>query len=185
LVALFTRGSTEAGRWFELVVQGLESSEIDAFVAVKTHHYHGGEDRIHAVAAARSFESYGIFREDTYPLMACADVVVSGPSTIILEAYLLATPVVSITGSEQYEVYPYTAEGIGQLVSSPATMAAALGRILKAEADSAESFRRQRRLVCKRHLWNHDISGGARIAALVHPGHGRRRSQARTIERTD
>jgi hypothetical protein len=167
VVLLCTQYSGEAGRWFDLVCQGLDASGIDAVVAVKTHHYHGGEENIHAVAAKRSFENYRLFAGDTYPLIACADVVVSGPSTIILEAYLLATPAISIAGSDGYELYPYAAEAIGELVSSPATMADALRSTLQGGAGTADRFRRQRSTVCERHLWNHDAKGGARIAALV------------------
>jgi hypothetical protein len=167
VVLLCTRDAGEAGRWFDLVVQGIEAADMDALVAVKTHQYHGGEDDIRAVAARRFFESYRIFTGDTYPLIACADVVVSGPSTIILEAYLLDTPAISITGSQRYELYPYAAEGIGQVVSSPAAMADALRSALQDGGAAAESFRRQRRLICERHLWNHDAGGGARIATLL------------------
>lgn len=167
VVLLCTQRARDAGAWFDLVIRGLRSSGVDAYVAVKTHHYHGGEEEVRQVAANQAFEDYAIFSSDTYPLIASADVVVGGPSTIILEAYLLDRPAISISSSDAFETYPYRQERIGRLVSTVADMTAALEKSFQDENQTDDDFSRHRRIICARHLWNDDAGAGSRLATLI------------------
>jgi hypothetical protein len=165
IVALFTQEAKEAGRWFELVVQALGEIGEAMFIAVKLHHYHGGEEAVKAVAGALAFRDYKLIEAHTYPLIASADLVVSGPSTIVLESYLLDTPVISIFESDDYEAYPYRKEGLGIVVNSQDTMNQALKKLAsKIQSDDASE---RRRTVLRRHLWNDDGLAYKRLIGIL------------------
>ena len=166
VVLLCTQRRAEAGAWFDLVVSGLAASGEDAFVAVKTHHYHGGETDVRRVAEAHGWTRYALYDGHTYPLIGCADVVVGGPSTIILESRLLGVPAVSISGSSGYEVYPYLAESVGEVVGSAGDMAEVLSRLLSGPPVGGDG-EDPRRSVLRRHLWNDDAVAAKRLARLV------------------
>lgn len=167
VVLLCTQQRKDVGRWFDMVLQGVEALQPDVFVAVQLHHAHGGAEDVHAAAAAaRGFEHYRIFKDATYPLIACSDVVVTGPSTIVLESVLLDTPALSIAGSQDHETYPYQRDGLATTISTPAELGVALGQILEPGAPEP-GWQHRRRELLRRHLWNDDAGACARLIELI------------------
>jgi hypothetical protein len=167
VVLLCTHMARDAGRWFDLIVSGLDRARQSAFVAVKTHQFRGGEEFVRAVAEERGFSDYRAFTDATYPLISCADVVVGGSSTIILESYLLDTPVITICGTEGYEAYPFRAESLGEAAGTTEEMADALARLLRGGTDRDDAFQHKRSAVLRRHLWNQDAGAADRLGDLV------------------
>jgi hypothetical protein len=167
ILLLCTHRTRLAGQWFELVLDGLDAANLAAFVLVKLHPYHGGEQEIREVAARRGFSGYGLFNDSIYPLIASSDAVVAGASTVILESYLLDTPVISIAGSVGYETYPFRQEGLGTVVRSKDAMAAALASALGGTARSGSEFELEREEVLRRHLWNHDAGANQRLVEVL------------------
>lgn len=169
VVLLCTQQRKDVGRWLDMVLQGIGALRPDVFVAVQLHHAHGGAEDVHAAAAARGFENYRIFKDATYPLIACSDVVVTGPSTIVLESILLDTPAISIAGSQAHETYPYQSDGLATTISTPAELGVALGQILEPGAPEP-GWQHRRRELLRRHLWNDDAGACARLIELIEAG---------------
>jgi surface carbohydrate biosynthesis protein (TIGR04326 family) len=167
VVLLCTQRAAVAGQWFEMIVRGLKGWGDDVFVAVKTHPYHGGEERIRAVAEEEEWERYSLFDAATYPLIYCSDAVVGGASTIILESCLLGTPAISIAGAGDHEVYPYVQDRVGEAASDEATMRAHLKEILAGEAHEDAGFQVRRREILRRHLWNDDAGACGRLYEVI------------------
>lgn len=166
VVLLCTQQRKDVGRWFDMVLQGIGALRPEVFVAVQLHHAHGGAEDVHAAAAARGFDNYRIFKDATYPLIACSDVVVTGPSTIVLESILLDTPAISIAGSQAHETYPYQRDGLATTISTPAELGAALGQILERGTSDPE-WQDRRRALLRRHLWNDDAGACSRLIELI------------------
>jgi hypothetical protein len=166
-VLLCTNEAHTAGEWFDLVVDGIQRAGIKAHVVVKTHPSRGGEENVHQVAQRRGFNDYELRKDATYPLIAAADVVVAGTSTIILESYLLGSPAITLSGSSNYEVYPFVAESLGESVADASEMAQALKKLFEDSVAGGECFRERRQSILLRHLWNDDARAGERISDLI------------------
>lgn len=181
VVLVCTGLSQQAGLYFDMVADGLKQTSHEAFVAVKLHHFHGGEAHVHRTAERRGIKDYSIFREHIYRLLDCADVLVAGTSTLAIEAHLLDTPVVSIVGHPNYELYPFTDEGIAQTVCTHDQMATALQRALdRPSGHVAEPGTRNPLL--RRHLHNEDASACRRLAEWLRNEHAQKIRQAKKVD---
>lgn len=167
VVLLCTQRAADAGAWFDLTLKGVAASSGRVFVAVKTHHYHGGEEAIHEVARQNGFEDYHVFSADTYDLIAASDVVVGGASTIIIEACLLNRPAITITSNDSFQTYPYQSEGLGIAVAYDAAMETVLPTLLQDPHSQFTSAQVSRPILCTRHLWNHDAAAARRLAGVL------------------
>jgi hypothetical protein len=128
VLVLCTATKQTAAMWFEMVVEALEKESLDAFVAVKLHQYHGGEGVLRCVAERCSFASYNVYTEDVYPLMAASDVLVGSASTTILEGNLFGLYSIAICANQEYEVYPFSRDGLAAVVANTLEMRTALKR---------------------------------------------------------
>jgi hypothetical protein len=162
-ILLCTQRRQDVGLWVELVVRGILESGASAFIAVKLHQYHGGEREARQAAETLGFADCTLFEGNTYELIAASDLTVGGPSTIVLESYLLGVPAISI-GGHDYESYPYRRESIGTIVSNARQMAEAITETLLTDRVELSEVRRK---LCERHIWNDDAGAVERLAALL------------------
>jgi hypothetical protein len=130
VLLLCTATTRTAAMWFEMVVGALKKESLDASVAVKLHQYHGGEDGVRRVAERYSFASYDVYTEDVYPLMAASDLLVGSASTTVLEGNLFGLYTIAICANAEYEVYPFSRDGLADVVTNTSEMRNALKRSL-------------------------------------------------------
>jgi hypothetical protein len=154
--------SHETGLYFEMVLDGLEETSHGALTAVKVHQFHGGEESVHRIAQRRGVTNYSVLRSGVYRLLARADVLVVGTSTLAVESLLLGTPVVSIVAHPEYELYPFTQENIAWTVSAGGRMGSALQQALECQG-GPPSDRSERRERLRRHLHNGDANACGRV----------------------
>lgn len=162
VLLLCTGLAEQAGQWFRMVTEAVQSFDEEVFVAVKLHPYHGGEDRIHDAAKDLGFTSYSVYREGIYPLMAASDVLVTGTSTTLLEGNLLGLSAISIVANSEYEPYPYTREELARVVSSEPEMSVALRAVIV-----EGKFKDGPSPTLPRHLRNHDGRACERAASYI------------------
>lgn len=103
--------------WFRTLLNAQQRIDLNAFVAVKLHQYHGGADVVETAAAEQAFQSFKLYQKGVYPLMAAADVLVSGASTTVLEANLLDTYAIVIAAFRNYQLYPFEKDNLAAVAS--------------------------------------------------------------------
>lgn len=161
VILLCTGLARQAGERVRLVVQGLRKSQRDAFVAVKLHQYHGGEDRVRAVARELGFSSFGVYTQGVYPLMAASDILVAGASTTVLEGNLFGLYCITVS-NECYEVYPFSRDALADVVSDTGGMAEALDQGIE-EVKNGNPISPN----LERHLRNRDGYACRRLAEML------------------
>jgi hypothetical protein len=159
VLLLCTATKQTAELWFEMVLDALEMHDSDAFVAVKLHQYHGGEEDVRHVAERRSFERYDVYTEDIYPLMAASDVLIGSASTTVLEGRLFGLECVAICAREDYQPYPFSRDGLASVVTDAEGMGQALRKMLEKEGRRSGSL--------SRHLNNEDGNAVHRLARFL------------------
>jgi hypothetical protein len=159
VILLATAEKQTAGAWFEMVVDGLEQQSLDAFIAVKLHQYHGGEENVRQASVRHSFDAYEIYTEDIYPLMAASDVLIGGGSTTILEGNLFGLQCIAICASETYQPYPFSRDDLASVVTDSEDIGKAL-RDIMVEKGSTNKF-------IEDHLNNKDGNSLRRLSQLL------------------
>ena len=137
-----------------------------SMVVIKPHPDYDTSEQIEALGREHLGSKFTCLRADIYHVVSAADVLVSGPSTVTLEAYLLQTPVVTV-GSGSYEAFPYSQEEIGTHADSPADLAGALREALDAAPEAQRRYLEDRRRVLERHLHNADAGACQRLANAI------------------
>lgn len=162
VLLLCTATKETAAMWFEMVVGAVQEQSLDAFIAVKLHQYHGGEEGVRRVAGHYSFASYDVYTEDVYPLMAASDVLVGSASTTVLEGNLFGLNSIAICANQEYEVYPFSRDELADVVTDASEMGSALRRGLNGETkeSSASSNLHQ-------HLRNTEGSACCRLGSFL------------------
>ena len=133
---------------------------VDTFIIVKPHQYHGGAKEAGAVAAEKGFTRLRVCSTGVYPLIALADVVICGGSTVLQEASLLRIPSIAMIPGRNYTYYPFNdGESLVQTVSSPKALPAAVQRALRKESASARHH--------AQYLANRTISASTALSKLL------------------
>ncbi|MCS4044606.1 hypothetical protein GGQ00_003066 [Salinibacter ruber] len=156
---LCTARKQTAGMWFEMIVEVLERQSLEAFVAVKLHQYHGGEEDVRRVAERHSFDAYEVYIEDVYPLMAASDVLIGSASTTVLEGRLFGLKCIAICATEEYQPYPFSRDELASAVTDAEDMGQALRETMEREGKTSGSL--------SRHLNNEDGNALCRLAEFL------------------
>ena len=161
VILLCTRTQQDAEVWFEMVVSAVRKNEIDVFIAVKLHQYHGGGDLVHRVAQKNMFNEYQVYEEGLYSLMNASDVLVTSASTTMLEGSLFGLKGIEVVATKQYQVSTYSDSDVATAVESPQEMGIALLSLLQSEIKISTSNN------LSRYLRNKDGSALNRLSALL------------------
>lgn len=151
----------EVDRWIEWLTPVLRTRP-DYLLAVKPHRHFGTYEYTKQKLDDRGIE-HRLFREQVYELAAGADVLLCGTSTLLLEAYLLRTPVLRLQTSGSYEAYPYTRDRIG----IPVRSAADLEPIAYTLPTVDDAYLDDRDRILRRHLNSADGRASERLATLL------------------
>jgi len=126
ILLLCTAIKRTAGPWFEMTVQSVRQCSFNPFIAVKLHQYHGGEQDVRRVSEEQDYSSFEVYNKDIYPLMAAADILISGASTTILEGNLFDLSCVAICATTEYKAYPFVRDELATVADDVESMAEAI-----------------------------------------------------------
>ena len=135
-------------------------------VVVKPHPLHDTSSLIETLGRRHLGARFTLRTDDIYLLLASADLLVCGPSTVSLEAYLFGTPVISF-GEGSYEAFPFSREGIGVRADTPSELADAIRTVLRSGPAERDRYLDDRARVLARHLDNADAGACRRLAIAI------------------
>jgi lipid A disaccharide synthetase len=167
VVLLCTGLDRSAARWVESTIDAIRLARVDTQIAVKLHQYHGGHSVVFDVARRKDFCSLVAFEDSLPALIRLADVVIAGPSTVVLESRLAGTPCIVFEAIEGYPVYPFGAHELADPVGNTRDLATVLSAVLERERFPGDVLENPRPERLQAHLNNLDRGACHRLASLL------------------
>ncbi len=167
IVLLCTGLAKAASRWVEMTIDALRLANLEAQIAVKLHQYHGHPSMVLDIARHRKFKPLVVFEDSLEQLIQLADIVITGPSTVVLESCLAGTPAAVIETIKGYPIYPFAEDDLAAPVADAQGLASVISETVTTYQHSRKASERRWPHRLGAHLHNLDGNACQRLAQVL------------------